>query len=176
MEKKIAFFDIDGTLLHIPSGVMGPSEETKRVLKEFQKQGNYVVIATSRGSLPDSVQELNPDGRVCLDGHYIEFNNEVLLHDLFNETDVQLVLDAAKKHNGSCIVCGAEGNWYDNKTCPLIKKHREMYFGGYTLPTDEEQDRLKDTIHVDSITALFNTADDIHAAIKELPHNWSVNA
>ena len=42
--KKIAFFDIDGTMVNIPDGMLHPLEETKRVLKEFQEKDllNYL--------------------------------------------------------------------------------------------------------------------------------------
>ena len=46
--KKIAFFDIDGTMVNVTDGMLHPSEETKRVLKAFQEQGNYIVVATAR--------------------------------------------------------------------------------------------------------------------------------
>lgn len=42
---KIAFFDIDGTLLDVPHGLNAPSRTTIEALKAFQDQGNKIVIA-----------------------------------------------------------------------------------------------------------------------------------
>ena len=47
---KIAFFDIDGTMVNVPNGLLHPTEETKRVIQKFREQGNYVVVATGTAS------------------------------------------------------------------------------------------------------------------------------
>ncbi len=80
--KKIAFFDIDGTMVNVPAGMLHPSEETKRVLKTFQEQGNYIVVATARTQIPESVRNIDFDGYICSDGHYIEFRNEILINNI----------------------------------------------------------------------------------------------
>lgn len=46
---KIAFFDIDGTLL--PLGVREPSAKIVYTLKEFQRNGVILCMATGRGVL-----------------------------------------------------------------------------------------------------------------------------
>ena len=51
MNTKIAFFDIDGTLVNVPNGMLHPTDETIRVLNEFKNQGNKIVIATARQTL-----------------------------------------------------------------------------------------------------------------------------
>ncbi|NLL30266.1 MAG: hypothetical protein GX258_04340 [Clostridiales bacterium] len=35
MSKKISFFDIDGTMINVPNGLLSPTQETIRVLNEF---------------------------------------------------------------------------------------------------------------------------------------------
>ena len=44
MNTKIAFFDIDGTLVNVPNGMLHPTDETIRVLNEFKNQGNKMGI------------------------------------------------------------------------------------------------------------------------------------
>ena len=73
---KIAFFDIDGTMVNVPNGLMKPTEETIRVLNEFKRQGNYIVVATARGSVPDTIRDINFNGYIHNDGHYIIFNDD----------------------------------------------------------------------------------------------------
>ena len=46
---KIAFFDVDGTMINVPHQLLKPTDKTIRALKEFQKQGNYIVVASARG-------------------------------------------------------------------------------------------------------------------------------
>ena len=59
MNTKIAFFDIDGTLVNVPNGMLHPTDETIRVLNEFKNQGNKIVIATARGEDLKVWQTLN---------------------------------------------------------------------------------------------------------------------
>ena len=44
---KIAFFDVDGTMINVPHQLLKPTDKTIRALKEFQKQGNYIVVASA---------------------------------------------------------------------------------------------------------------------------------
>lgn len=65
-------------MVNVPNGLLHPTKETIRVLNEFKKQGNYIVVATARGVVPESIKDINFNGYICNDGHYIIFNNEVL--------------------------------------------------------------------------------------------------
>ena len=47
---KIAFFDVDGTMINVPHQLLKPTDKTIHALKEFQKQGNYIVVAFRRNS------------------------------------------------------------------------------------------------------------------------------
>ena len=40
---KIAFFDVDGTMINVPHQLLKPTKRTIEALKDFQKQGNYIV-------------------------------------------------------------------------------------------------------------------------------------
>ena len=50
---KIAFFDVDGTLINVPHQLLKPTKRTIEALKDFQKQGNYIVVASARGAMPE---------------------------------------------------------------------------------------------------------------------------
>ena len=89
MGKKIAFFDIDGTLINVPHGMMEPTQATKDALNAFKQQGNLIFIATARGSIPFKSEGLEFDGFIGNDGHYIFYNNEIVLDDLFTREEVQ---------------------------------------------------------------------------------------
>ena len=76
---KIAFFDVDGTMINVPHQLLKPTDKTIHALKEFQKQGNYIVVASARGVKPECLDEIPFDGFIGCDGGYIEFHQEVLL-------------------------------------------------------------------------------------------------
>ena len=55
---KIAFFDVDGTLINVPHQLLKPTKRTIEALKDFQKQGNYIVVASARGAMPDVMVDI----------------------------------------------------------------------------------------------------------------------
>ena len=55
---KIAFFDVDGTMINVPHQLLKPTDKTIHALKEFQKQGNYIVVASARGVKPECLDEI----------------------------------------------------------------------------------------------------------------------
>lgn len=90
-QKKILFFDIDGTLLtEAPSFV---PESTKLALKKAREQGHLTFVNTGRTRyiLPKEVQEIGFDGYVCGCGSQIYLHNELvhsstIPHELCVET------------------------------------------------------------------------------------------
>lgn len=177
MDKKIAFFDIDGTIVNVHCGMLHPSKETIRVLKEFKRQGNYIVIATARGMVPSSISDIDFDGYICCDGHYIEFNDEVLVDNLFNEIEIKKQLEIYQRHNGECIFGGHYGQWFSDKENELIKKHQLMFGGSYSI--DEKlviNDNNISDVKANTITAIFNSASDLYNARKELPDDYAIVA
>lgn len=65
MEKKLFFFDIDGTLTDRSTGQVVPS--AKRALELLEEQGHFVSIATGRAHYKcrDLLEELGLENMVC---------------------------------------------------------------------------------------------------------------
>lgn len=174
--KKIAFFDIDGTMVNIPAGMFHPSKETRRVLKTFQDQGNYIVVATARTQIPDSVRDIDFDGYICSDGHYIEFRNEVLVNNIFSDEEIKMQIQIYNEHNGHCALGGYSGNWVSSHTDPYLKKHYAIYSGTDDLTGISLASECERKIQANSIAAVFGSAEDLFAAKDKLPNNWAINA
>jgi len=92
MEKKIVFFDLDGTILNEDKVI---PESTKIAIRLLQKQGIYTVISTGRTPhmFDWILSELNIDSYVCINGQYVIFEGEEIysnpldkemLHDITN--------------------------------------------------------------------------------------------
>ena len=97
-ERKILFFDIDGTLLTAPPKSRIP-DSTLQALKEAHENGHLLFINSGRtwAMLPPAVKELDFDGYVCGCGSQIYLNGKsihysTLPHDLCVQT-VQMVQD-----------------------------------------------------------------------------------
>ena len=94
MDKKIVFFDIDGTLIDEETHLIPNS--TKEALKNLKANGNLAFINTGRPifEITDYIRSFDFDGYICGCGTYIEFNNEVLFYkSLGNKLSLELAKD-----------------------------------------------------------------------------------
>lgn len=73
MEKKIVFFDIDGTLARNSKPA---SSDVCRAIRQLRKNGHYAVINTGRAKsyLYPEILEIGFDGVISAAGAHIEFN------------------------------------------------------------------------------------------------------
>lgn len=89
--KKILFFDIDGTLLTPPP--FSIPESTVKGLKEAQEQGHLTFINSGRTRflIPENIRSLGFDGYVCGCGSQIYLQDQLVFeetipHDICAET------------------------------------------------------------------------------------------
>ncbi|MCF0107147.1 MAG: HAD family hydrolase [Holdemanella sp.] len=100
MDKKIIFFDIDGTILHGKE----ISEKVKYTLDTLIKNGHYTFINTGRNEGDAHIKDANLYGRVCSAGAYIEMENKVIFEHDMDYKDVCEILDFFKQHDiGPCV-------------------------------------------------------------------------
>lgn len=129
MDKKIFFFDIDGTLANkniIP-------EDTKIALKKLQALGHYVFICTGRPYIYAKYHfEDYVNGFICVNGRYIVYNNEVLLDEPLTLEQIKYFVNGFEKLN-----CGYNFNGVDvgfahgieeNKLAGMQSDYERPYF------------------------------------------------
>ena len=81
MNRKLLFFDIDGTLL--AGGIPGYiPDSTIEALKQAQANGHYIFINSGRtyGFMPEAIKEFPFDGYVCGCGTEVIFLGKTLYH------------------------------------------------------------------------------------------------
>lgn len=171
---KIAFFDIDGTLIDVAHNLAKPTARTLSALKEFQKQGNKIVIATARGEVPDSLKEIDFDGYICSDGHYIRYNNEVLVDQLFDATMVAKQLQVYQKYQGRTMFYGHEGSWCACLDDKLVIKHRLMFQGTAKRPEGVYEQFNNQDVKAISCCVLFDDVEKMWAAYHELENDFTI--
>lgn len=94
---KIAFFDIDGTLLDHDKNL---PLSTKEAIFELKNNGVYVALATGRAPfmIEKIKTELEIDSFVCFNGQYVVFENEVVYKNPISTENLQILhQDADKK-------------------------------------------------------------------------------
>ena len=173
---KIAFFDIDGTLINAQNGMMKPDEQTKQVLHEFQQQGNKIIIASARGVVPDGLNDIDFDGYVLSDGHYILYNHEVLIDEIMSEQEVQKQIDIYQKYQGRPMFYGHKGQWCDCLDDELVVKHRLMFQGNNLRPKDAIEDYKASDVKAISCCVLFETVEQMWKAYHELENDMTIVA
>ena len=97
--KKIAFFDIDGTLTSEIDGSV-PKSAIVAIQKARQK-GNLMFINTGRcfQNLEDRFKEIGFDGYVCGCGTNIYYNDKELMHIYQSHEITMQILAQARKTN-----------------------------------------------------------------------------
>ncbi len=171
---KIAFFDIDGTLLDVPHGLNAPSRATIEALKAFQDQGNKIVIASARGAVPASLECIFFDGYIFNDGHYIIYEGKVLVDDLFTQEMVQKQLDVYQKYHGRPQFAGHQGSWCNCLDDELIIKHRLMFAGTAKRPQDVVEHFTVADVKAVSCCVLFDTVEALEQAYHELEDQFTM--
>lgn len=89
MEKKIIFFDIDGTL-YVPT-LDSITPAVREAIAKTQAQGHLCFIASGRpyGYIAQNVKEIGFDGYVLANGANIKYQNQDLKTRYMNYKDVQ---------------------------------------------------------------------------------------
>ncbi len=120
MDKKILFFDIDGTIL---SQTYEVSESTKHAIRQAQANGHILMINTGRVNsfIDKTVLNLGFDGFICGCGTHIIYRGEVLFHTELSKDLIQTLIKDLRKYRIEAVLEGSRKVYYDyNSTSPII--------------------------------------------------------
>lgn len=119
MNKKIIFFDIDGTILDDNKQI---TQSTRRAIRGLQENGIYTAIATGRGpgEMEWVCEELNINSYVAINGSYAVFNGEeIYLKTMPPEEAIQLT-NTVKKNGHAIAFVTHDDTWAFHEDHPLI--------------------------------------------------------
>lgn len=175
MDKKIVFFDVDGTLLHLPAGLYEPLPSTYEAVRLLQKKGHYAVVASARGRLPAVLEKLNFDGFIGCNGNYITFHQQVLYDNFFQAEHIAFLLQLFREHDVPFNFAGNKGIWSSPAGHPVLQRHRELF--GSALTADEEWlfAWQPADIHSGMVTAMFAAEQQMLNCRACLPEDWLVD-
>jgi Cof subfamily protein (haloacid dehalogenase superfamily) len=114
MDKKIIFFDIDGTIYNREIGI---SAKTRQAIKLLRQNGHLTFIATGR---PMSMgvkefAEIGFDGVNAACGTYIICQDKVMLNQELSQNIVRQTIDVFEKNNIDAIFEGEKNIYYNSK-------------------------------------------------------------
>lgn len=98
MDKKMIFFDIDGTLLDHDKRLPA---STKQAIMDLKSLGHEVAIATGRAPFmfEDLRKELEIDSFICLNGQIVVLNGKVIYRNPISTTLLRSLTDYAVVHD-----------------------------------------------------------------------------
>ena len=100
---KIAFFDIDGTLLKM--GHRELTEKTAKALNSLRQKGILLCMATGRGSLSiPAFQDVTFDVLLTFNGSYVTIGEKIIFKNPLNHHDKQQIIRNLKKMNRAAAI------------------------------------------------------------------------
>lgn len=167
MDRKIIFFDIDGTLIDEHTLLIPNS--TKKALAKMRANGHLAFINTGRTACQiESIKsKLEFDGFVCGCGTYVEFKDEVLCHKSLGENLTSKLVKSLKKHRIDGVLESIDGVYYDDiesirhpEIFKVLKIHKSE--GSYNGKTWYE-----DGLNVDKLVIFLNEDSDFDGFFNE---------
>lgn len=112
MDKKILFFDIDGTLA-THEGIVPANKD---VLQTLRKLGHHVIIASGRPEwyIKQMFDGLI-DGLISSNGRHIEYHNEIILDDFLTVNELETIVNICNKVKCGYLLVGKEHIYMGNE-------------------------------------------------------------
>ena len=106
-DKKIVFFDIDGTLYEFDKGIPDSAVEG---LKRLKENGHIIILCTGRpvSSLFPEILCLPHDGVISGAGTRVEFGDKVLRNELLSNELLMQTVPRMEKNGCTAVLEGPE--------------------------------------------------------------------
>jgi len=149
MTYKIAFFDIDGTILP-PNHII--QQSTKDAIKQLQEKGIEVVIATGRTIVDtlDVAKQLNVDSFLTFNGAYGIRKGKELFTTSFPRPLVEKVLQEGQKEQFDVLVLTKEGTSTSTYEAERVRHFsKRLHMDIFELSEKHKEETLGMTILLD---------------------------
>ena len=154
MEKRIIFFDIDGTLLDEKTATVPQS--TLDAIHKARENGHICIVNTGRpiASIDQVIRDIGFDGYICGCGTYIEYHDEVIFHTELNEDIRKRVIQMAYECGIEAVLEGRYGiHFPQSLQHPFIKNFHQHYVDAKFPISLYSQD---DIVMFDKFAAWYN--------------------
>lgn len=143
MDKKIIFFDIDGTILSHRTYKI--SDSTKTAIKKAQANGHLAFINTGRtlAEMEPAIMGIGFDGYICGCGTYISHQDNVLLHQTIQPDLIRDLIVDLRYYKLEAVFEGTSTIYYDeNVTSELFRNvwYNQAEELGFNVKTWDDPD------------------------------------
>ena len=173
MDKKIIFFDIDGTIYKYTTGI---PKDTKKAIMQLKEDGHIPVICTGRTRCMIYEEHLEPGFQniVAGAGTYVEINGKERFLAELEEREARRIIDAFLRHNFFPVAEGRDkiylGTDYSDlpeENLHFIQVYHEK-IPNKILKIDEPK------IHVSKVSAGFTKHSDMKGMIDEFEKDYTI--
>ncbi len=126
--KKAFFFDIDGTLLDTPSGLIDISPINKKAILSLQKE-HLVFIATGRTKcfIVKPIREFPFSGFVTCNGAYVEYMGECVYKQIISQDALEKLIQVCKKYDFDFYIEAYDKIYVNDLTKPSVQDFSERW-------------------------------------------------
>lgn len=131
MNKKLIFFDIDGTLLDHDKQLQASA---KKAIAQLKQDGHIVALATGRSifTFKPLLEELVIDTHISMNGQYVVYQNEAIYKNPLSLSALEELNTYASSNNHPLVYVNHE-NWYSNAA-----DHPQVITATNTLKSGQE--------------------------------------
>jgi hypothetical protein len=165
-EKKIAFFDIDGTLTSEKDGKV--PDDAVLAIRKARDNGHYMFINTGRtlSTIESKFTDIGFDGMVCGCGTNIYYNGEELLHLPVKKEAAKAIVAAGKDLDvdvlfeaRDCVTFDWDREFKDPEAKGAYYRFRQQHY-------DMTSDPNADDFTFDKFCAWFRSEEQMAAFLK----------
>lgn len=168
-DRKLLFFDIDGTLLSEKTHTVPQS--AKDALKKAKEKGHLIFINTGRpiSTIDQEIHDLNPDGYICGCGTYITYHNKTIYHYQLSKERCLEIADLIKKYEIDAVLESKDHVYFnENIKNSFVKEIKERYTNnGFNVSSSEDSH-----LSFDKFTAFFD--HDISEFRKNISQDFDI--
>lgn len=175
MEKKIIFFDIDGTLVEEGKNYVYPSNIT--AIRQAQANGHLCFINTGRpvSSIADSLKEIGFDGMICGCGTYIEYQGKELLYHHLDPKRVKEIMQWCEDKDFDLFFEGRYGILLPRITKGKIgAEFKEYFLGSETIKSKEYDPYGEEEYYTDKMMVKYYSGEDLDDLAKFLEKDFDI--
>lgn len=173
MDKKIVFFDIDGTIYKFTTGM---PEDTALAIKKLKANGHIPVICTGRTKCMIYEEHLAPgfEDMVAGAGTYVEIGGKELFLAELDTQEANRIINGFIKYNFVPVAEGRDNIYIGTDLSGLPEQNKKFIDIYYEKISDKILTINEPNIKVSKVSGAFKCNSDMEGMIKEFENDYSI--